>query len=79
MTTVLQVIPNLGAGGAEQACVDITAGLVAAGHRAIVVSGGGPRAAEIEKSGGEHILHRVNTKNPARMLANARWLARLIR
>ncbi|MDP9128113.1 MAG: glycosyltransferase family 4 protein [Pseudomonadota bacterium] len=78
MKTILQVIPSLGAGGAEQACVDVTAGIKAAGFRAFVVSAGGPRVAEIEANGGQHILLPVNSKNPAVMLANARWLSNFI-
>jgi glycosyltransferase involved in cell wall biosynthesis len=79
MTTVLQIIPSLGAGGAEQACVDIAAGLVKAGHRAIVVSSGGARVAEIEKAGAEHVLRPAASKNPIIMLENARWLASFVR
>ncbi len=79
MMTVLQVIPSLGAGGAEQACVDMTRGLVQAGHRALVVSSGGPRVRDIEQAGGEHIARNVASKNPLQILANAVWLARLIR
>jgi glycosyltransferase involved in cell wall biosynthesis len=79
MTTVLQIIPSLGAGGAEQACIDVAAGLQAAGHKAIVVSSGGFRVAEITALGGEHIVKNVQSKNPAVMLANAFWLANIIR
>jgi len=79
MTTVLQIIPSLGAGGAEQACVDVAAGLVDAGHRAIVVSSGGARVAEILKAGGEHVARPVHTKNPIKMALNALWLVKLIR
>lgn len=77
--TVMQVIPNLGAGGAEQTTVDVTAALVAAGHRAIVVSNGGPRVSEIERSGGIHVALPVHSKNPVTMWLNARRLKRLIR
>ncbi|MDX2027021.1 MAG: glycosyltransferase family 4 protein [Alphaproteobacteria bacterium] len=78
MITVLQIIPNLGAGGAEQACVDMTAALKSAGHRPIVVSAGGQRVVDIEKAGGWHIQRSVNSKNPITMLINALWLANLI-
>lgn len=79
MTTVLQIIPSLGAGGAEQACVDVTAGLKAAGYRAIVISNGGPRVAEILQVGGEHFTRPAHSKNPLIILQNAFWLARFIR
>ena len=78
MTTVLQVIPNLGAGGAEQACVDVTAGLKAAGHRALVISAGGARVREVIQAGGEHILWWVNSKNPIVILLNILWMALII-
>jgi glycosyltransferase involved in cell wall biosynthesis len=77
--TVLQIIPNMGAGGAEQACVDIVAGVAGRGDRALVVSAGGNRVAEIGKAGGIHVQHPVNSKNPATIIANAFWLARFIR
>ena len=77
--TVLQVIPNLGAGGAEQSCVDIVAGLTERGYRALVVSAGGSRIAEVERLGGKHFIHSVNSKNPFVILKNAVWLAKFIR
>jgi glycosyltransferase involved in cell wall biosynthesis len=79
VSTVLQIMPALGAGGAEQACVDVAAALITAGHNAIVVSSGGWRVAEIEKAGAMHITRSVQSKNPIRMIVNAFWLARLIR
>jgi len=79
MTTVLQIIPSLNSGGAEQACVDVAAGLRAAGHRAIVVSSGGSKAREISDVGGTHITRAVNSKNPLTILANAHWLRQFIR
>jgi glycosyltransferase involved in cell wall biosynthesis len=76
MLTVLQIIPNMGAGGAEQACVDIVEGLQTRGDRAIVITKGGARCEEIRKRGGEVILCDVATKNPAKIVRNAFWLAR---
>ena len=76
--TILQIIPNLGAGGAEQACVDVAAALAARGGRALVMSAGGRRVAEVERVGGEHFLWPVSSKNPFVMLRNARRLARFI-
>lgn len=79
MTTVLQIIPSLGAGGAEQACVDVAIGLKTAGHNPIVVSSGGRRVAELEDHGIWHIAKPVNSKNPGVMLGNALWLTQFIR
>lgn len=77
--TVMQVIPNLGAGGAEQTTVDVTAALVKAGHRAIVISNGGPRVVEIQRAGGTHIEMPVHSKNPLTMWRNTQRLKKLIR
>ena len=77
--TVLQVIPNLGAGGSEQACIDIAAALKARGDKALVVSAGGQRVSEIIQSGGKHYVHNVASKNPLAILVNAIWLARFMR
>ena len=77
--TILQVIPNLGAGGAEQTTVDVTAAIVKAGHRAIVVSNGGPRVVDIQRAGGTHIDMPVHSKNPITMWMNIGRLKRIIR
>ncbi len=77
--TVLQVVPTLGAGGAEQSCVDVAAGLVAEGHRALVVTSGGARGAEVVDAGGEVLTLPVASKNPATVLLNAYRLTRIIR
>lgn len=79
MKTVLQIIPALGTGGAEQACVDVAAALVARGDRALVVSSGGWRVEELEKAGGKHIWLSAHTKNPAKIIKNAFWLANYIK
>ena len=77
--TILQIIPNLGAGGAEQACVDIVAGLRARGDRAWVMAAGGRRVEEIERAGGVFFQKNVASKNPFVILKNAWDLARFIR
>ncbi|NDE89951.1 MAG: glycosyltransferase [Alphaproteobacteria bacterium] len=74
--TVLQVIPGLEAGGAERATVDVAHATLAAGHRAIVVSSGGRLQQELKA---QHILHNVASKNIFNIIANAFWLAALIK
>ncbi len=54
--TVLQVIPALGAGGAERTTVEMTRAIVAAGGRALVATSGGRLAGEVEKAGGRMII-----------------------
>jgi glycosyltransferase involved in cell wall biosynthesis len=77
--TVLQVIPQLHAGGAELGCLQIADALVAAGHRAIVVSEGGRMVEKLTSAGGEHVTLPVASKNPLVMFLNIGRLARLIR
>lgn len=76
---VMQVIPNLGAGGAEQGCIDVAAALVKAGARAIIVSNGGPRVHELARAGAEHIQLPVHSKNPITMWRNVGRLQSIIK
>lgn len=76
---VMQVLPRLEMGGAERGTVDVAAALVAAGWKAIVVSGGGPMVRELERAGATHVTLPVFSKNPVTMWTNIRKLERLIR
>lgn len=75
--TVLQVIPELDAGGAERTAIDVAAGLAAAGARALVASAGGRLVGELQTQGGEWIPFPAKTKNPLAMALNVRRLARI--
>ncbi|MEM1106321.1 MAG: glycosyltransferase family 4 protein [Pseudomonadota bacterium] len=77
--TVLQVIPELGAGGAERTVLEMVEALREAGARAIVVSSGGRLVGDVEALGGEHIRMNVKSKNPAVVWQNAGRLAALVR
>ncbi len=76
---VLQVIPALGAGGAEQGCIDVAAELVRATAKAIVVSSGGPRVTELNRAGALHITLPVHSKNPFVMYRNIGRLRKIIK
>lgn len=76
---VMQVIPELGPGGAEQGCIDICAALTQSGAKAIVVSHGGNRVHDIARAGGIHIQLPVHSKNPVVMMRNVAKLKSLIR
>ncbi len=76
--TILQIIPNLEAGGAERTTIDVAAALVQAGARALVASEGGRLASELQAVGGVLLPFPAATKNPISMLRNVRKLARLI-
>lgn len=75
---VMQIIPELGPGGAEQGCIDIAAELVRSGSTSIVVSAGGPRVHELERSGAKHITLPVHSKNPVVMWRNIARIKQLI-
>ncbi len=72
--TVLQIVPELDAGGAERTAVDVASGLAYAGARALVATQGGRLVAELQAKGGIWIPFPARTKNPIAMLANARRL-----
>ncbi len=77
--TVLQLIPELEAGGAERTTIDIAEALAALGARALVATEGGRLVGELQAKGGEWLPFPAASKNPARMVLNANTLARLIR
>lgn len=72
--TVLQVVPDLEAGGVERTTVDVAEALAAAGARALVATEGGRLVAELQAKGGIWIPFPARTKNPLAMLSNARRL-----
>jgi len=75
---IAQIIPNLGAGGAEQGCIDVAGELVRAGAKSIVISRGGSRIAEILRGGSIHLDMPVDTKNPFILWKNIARLKRVI-
>ncbi|BCB20773.1 glycosyltransferase family 4 protein [Bosea sp. ANAM02] len=77
--TILQIIPELEAGGAERTAVDIAKGLTDAGARALVATEGGRLVAELQAKGGVWLPFPAASKNPVAMLLNIRKLAQLCR
>ena len=77
--TLLQVVPTLDTGGAEQTTLDVARAVVRAGGRALVASAGGRMAARLKADGGELITLPMASKNPLTILDNARKLTALIR
>ena len=63
-SVILQVTPELNAGGVEQTTLDIAAALTAAGSRSLIASSGGRLEGELAARGG--VLHRMpmQSKNP---------------
>ena len=81
MTTpaVLQVIPELDAGGAERTTIDIARALIASGYRALVATEGGRLERDLLLAGGELIRAKMASKKPHRIIANAAAIAHIIR
>ncbi len=76
---IMQIIPELGPGGAEQGCIDMAAALTTAGAQAIIVSHGGSRIHELARIGAVHIDLPVHSKNPLVMWQNIQKLRTLIK
>lgn len=76
--TILQIIPDLDTGGAERTVIEVAEAIVRGGGRALVASEGGRLEGELADVGGELIRFPAGTKNPAKILGNARRLAAII-
>ncbi|MEZ5814066.1 MAG: glycosyltransferase [Alphaproteobacteria bacterium] len=75
---IMQIVPELGPGGAPQGCIDIAAEIARSGAQSIIVSNGGPRVHELERIGTVHINLPVDSKNPLVMWRNISALRKLI-
>ncbi len=77
--TILQVIPDLAAGGAERTTVEMAEALVKIGARALVASAGGRLETDLKDVGGELIRREtLPTKNPIKVYQNSLWLKQII-
>jgi glycosyltransferase involved in cell wall biosynthesis len=77
--TLLQVVPELETGGAEQSAIDVAEAVVRAGGQCLVATRGGRMAARLIADGGRLAQMPVQSKNPITMLGNAARLVELIR
>lgn len=77
--TLLQVVPRLETGGAEQTTLDVSAAVRAVGGQSLVASMGGRMEGSLSASGAELERMTVHSKNPLAVLGNALRLAGLIR
>jgi glycosyltransferase involved in cell wall biosynthesis len=76
---ILQIIPSMQSGGAEQSCIDVTAAIVRSGNTAYVASAGGRWNGEIIRGGGKVITMPLKSKNPFTIWRNAQRIADIIR
>jgi glycosyltransferase involved in cell wall biosynthesis len=65
---IIQILPELNAGGVERGTLELAAYLVAQGHEAVVISHGGRLVAELEASGARHIALPVHRKSLTSLL-----------
>jgi glycosyltransferase involved in cell wall biosynthesis len=77
--TLLQVVPELETGGAEQTTIDVARAVIAAGGQALVATRGGRMVSRLEADGARLAEMPVQSKNPLVMLGNAARLVSLIR
>ena len=77
--TILQIIPELDAGGAERTAIDVAAALAEAGARPLVAAEGGRLVSELQARGGVWLPFPAKTKNPFAMMVNVPRLKKIIR
>ncbi|MGD9982443.1 MAG: glycosyltransferase family 4 protein [Hyphomonadaceae bacterium] len=77
--TVLQVTPELNAGGVERTTLEIAEAISRAGGLALVATAGGRLEPDLKTTGGELIRLPAHSKNPITVIANAFKLASIVR
>jgi len=65
---IIQILPELNAGGVERGTLELAAYLVAAGHEALVISNGGRLVADLQRCGARHLALPVHRKSLASLL-----------
>ncbi len=77
--TILQVAPELSAGGVERTVLEVTEAIVEAGGRALLASKGGRLEEEFARLGGELIRMDAKSRNPVTIKVNEGRLRQIIR
>lgn len=65
---VVQILPELNAGGVERGTLELAAFLTREGHESVVVSHGGRMVDALENAGSHHVAMPVHRKNPLTLL-----------
>lgn len=76
---ILQVLPELRAGGVERGTIEMAQAIQQTGWQAIVASAGGQMVHQLTATGAKHIELPLQTKNPLKMRNNAKVLERVIK
>jgi glycosyltransferase involved in cell wall biosynthesis len=77
--TILQVAPELSAGGVERTVLEVTEAIVQAGGRALLASKGGRLEPELARLGGHLIRMDAKSRNPVTIKLNEGRLRQIIR
>jgi glycosyltransferase involved in cell wall biosynthesis len=77
--TILQVAPELSAGGVERTVLEVTEAIAEAGGRALLASKGGRLEEEFSRLGGELIRMDAKSRNPVTIKVNEGRLRQIIR
>ena len=75
---ILQVLPELQSGGVERGTVDLARYLLKNGHRAVVVSSGGPLVGDLTSAGVTHYALPVHKKSLFSTLYSIRELSKIV-
>jgi glycosyltransferase involved in cell wall biosynthesis len=65
---IVQLVPQMNAGGVERGTLEVNRALVQNGHRSIVVSGGGRLVPQLIADGGEHVQMQIWKKSPLTLM-----------
>lgn len=76
---ILQILPSLDVGGVETGTVDLARYLVRAGHKAVVVSGGGRLVKQLDLKGAKHYTLPVGKKSLISMIRMVKEVVDIIR
>lgn len=76
---ILQVVPELSAGGVEQTVLEVAEAISLAGGRALIASRGGRLEPELARLGGELLRMDARSRNPLILAMNVQRLRRIIR
>jgi lipopolysaccharide heptosyltransferase II len=76
---ILQILPELKSGGVERGTVDLAKYLHANGHKAVVVSAGGPLAKDLSNAGITHYTLPVHKKSPLSVYRSVKTLNKIIK
>ncbi len=76
---VLQILPELKSGGVERGAVDLAKYLQQKGHKAVVVSAGGPLVGEVTSADAIHYALPVHKKSPLSVFRSVRALVKIVK